>query len=122
MIEPRCLIARDPRPPLFPECFAGHLKWFHGRRGESVHDRGRIPGAWAGFLDSPRGYGGRGLRSRAHTADKGLEPAASTRWVFLLLLLGPAICWLSLSGRWFRGATVPSGREYRAAHRRSHRL
>jgi hypothetical protein len=65
---------------------------------------------------------GAGLRSRAHTADKGLEPAASTRWVFLLLLSGPAICWLSLSGRWFRGATDSVGRENRAAHRRSHRL
>ena len=32
----------------------------------------------------------------------GAEPAASTRWVFLLLLSGPVICWLSLSGRWFR--------------------
>ena len=41
----------------------------------------------------------------------GAEPAASTRWVFLLLLSGPAICWLSLSGRWFRGATHPVGRE-----------
>jgi hypothetical protein len=65
---------------------------------------------------------GAGLRSRAHTADKGLEPAASTRWAFLLLLSGPAICWLSLSGRWFRGATGSVGRENRAAHRRSHRL
>ena len=65
---------------------------------------------------------GAGLRSRAHTADKGLEPAASPRLVFLLLLWGPAICWLSLSGRWFRGAIDPVGRENRAAHRRSHRL
>ena len=37
-------------------------------------------------------------------------------------LSGPAICWLSLSGRWFRGATDSVGRENRAAHRRSHRL
>jgi hypothetical protein len=59
---------------------------------------------------------------RAHTADRGLDPAASPRWVFLLLLSGPAICWLSLSGRWFRGATDPVGLENRAAHRRSHRL
>jgi hypothetical protein len=65
---------------------------------------------------------GAGLRSRAHTADKGLEPAASTQWVFLLLLSGsgPAICWPSLSGS--RGATDSVGRENRAAHRRSHRL
>jgi hypothetical protein len=37
-------------------------------------------------------------------------------------LSGPAICWLSLSGRWFRGATDSVGRENLAAHRRSHRL
>jgi hypothetical protein len=65
---------------------------------------------------------GAGLRSRAHTAGADLKPAALTRWVFLLLLSGPAICWLSLSGRWFRGATGSVGRENRAAHRRSHRL
>jgi hypothetical protein len=61
-----------------------------------------------------------GLRSRVHTADKGLEPAALTRW--FLLLSGPAICWLSFSGRWFRGATEFGGRANLAAHRRSHRL
>ena len=95
MIAPRCLIRAEAWATSFPECFADSPKWFHGRRVEST---------------------------RAHTADKGLEPAASTRWVLLLLLLGPAIGGLSLSGRWFRGATVPSGRENRAAHRRSHRL
>jgi hypothetical protein len=64
----------------------------------------------------------RGLRSRVHTADKGLEPAALTRWAFLLLLSGLAICWLSFCGRWFRGATEFGGRANLAAHRRSHRL
>jgi hypothetical protein len=34
MIEPRCLINGDVRPPLFPECFAERVKWFHGKRGE----------------------------------------------------------------------------------------
>src|SRR5260370_34419763 len=57
----------------------------------------------------PSAIEGRGLRSHAHTADKGLEPAASPRLAFLLLLSGPAICWLSLSGRWFRGATGSVG-------------
>ena len=37
-------------------------------------------------------------------------------------LLESVICWLSLSGRWFRGATDSVGRENRAAHRCSHRL
>src|SRR5207244_10221737 len=32
---------------------------------------------------------GAGLRSRAHTADKGLEPAASTRWFFSFAVVGP---------------------------------
>jgi hypothetical protein len=36
MIAPRCLIEREARPALFPECFADRLKWFHGRRGESA--------------------------------------------------------------------------------------
>jgi hypothetical protein len=43
-----CLISGDPKPPLFPECFAGRLKWFHGRWGESYR----------------RGEGGRLLRGR----------------------------------------------------------
>src|SRR5258705_8683226 len=73
------------------------------------------------FMPGSGGWGG-GFGPRPHPADKGLEPAASTRWVFLLLVSGPAICWLSLSGRWFRGATDSVGRENRAAHRRSHRL
>jgi hypothetical protein len=48
MIEPRCLIKGSPRPPLFPECFAGRLKWFHGRRRpkrtrkEAAPARGRL--------------------------------------------------------------------------------
>ena len=36
MTELRCLTVRDARPPLFPECFAGQLKRFHGRRGKSA--------------------------------------------------------------------------------------
>ena len=31
-----CLIRRNPKPPLFPEYFAGRPKWFHGSRGESA--------------------------------------------------------------------------------------
>jgi hypothetical protein len=37
MIEPHCLIEGDTRPYLFQEGFARHLKWFHGRRGESAY-------------------------------------------------------------------------------------
>ena len=33
MIEPRCLIARDARPPLFPECFADYLKMVSRKAG-----------------------------------------------------------------------------------------
>jgi hypothetical protein len=42
--------------------------------------------------------------------------------VFVLLLSGPEICWLSLSGLRFRDAMGPMGWENRTAHRRSHRL
>jgi hypothetical protein len=42
--------------------------------------------------------------------------------VFVLLLSGPAICWLSLSGPRFREAMGLTGWENRTAHRRSHRL
>jgi hypothetical protein len=40
----------------------------------------------AAFLESCRR---RGLRSRAHTLDKGLDPAALTRRLFLLLFVRP---------------------------------
>jgi hypothetical protein len=32
MIAPRCLIEREAKPALFPECFAASPKWFHRRR------------------------------------------------------------------------------------------
>src|SRR5258707_3351027 len=41
------------------------------------------------FMPGSMGYGA-GLRSRAHSADNSLEPSASTLWVSLLLISGPA--------------------------------
>jgi hypothetical protein len=84
---------------------------------------GTASGTYSASPGSPSHSSDRGLRIDApvdHFGRKfsGAEPAASTRWVFLLLLSVPAICWLSLSGRWFRGATDSVGRENRAAHRR----
>jgi hypothetical protein len=94
MIQPRCLIARDAGPPLFPECFAGHLKWFHGRPAESARALGSIgrhherPGEQdspAGFLESGRGCltGG---RSRAIRPCKAIfiwqAILAAQQWLF----------------------------------------
>jgi hypothetical protein len=69
-----------------------------------------------GFDAQARGFG------PAHAVGEGLKPAASNRRVFLLNWAGAATCRFSLTGRWFRGAAEGSGRENRAAHRRSHRL
>ena len=67
-------------------------------------------------------FGGRGARSRAHAAGTFFRPVASARRVFLLPLPGAATCSLSLSGPCFRDATGTTGRENRAAHRRSQLL
>jgi hypothetical protein len=67
-------------------------------------------------------FGGRGARSRAHAAGTFFRPVASARRVFLLPLPGAATCSLSLSGPCFRDASGTTGRENRAAHRRSQLL
>jgi hypothetical protein len=78
--------------------------------------RNRLKIKTIGTIDCSKGQ----RENRAQVRPR--EAAGSTRWVFLLLLSGPAICWLFLSGRWVRGATDSVGWENRAAHRRSHRL
>jgi hypothetical protein len=62
-----------------------------------------------------------GAVTRAHTTDKGLEPAASTLRVFLLRSPGAVIRRLCF-GPCFRDATSSTDRENRAAHRCSHLL